>query len=101
MRRAISAPRGSVLAYVDFSSQEFALAAALSGDPAMIEDYACGDPYIGLAVRANAVPAGATKGTHAKERTEFKVTTLAVGYGMGPSSLAKQLGLSLSGAKMA
>ena len=99
MRRAISAPRGSVLAYVDFSSQEFALAAALSGDRAMIEDYACGDPYIGLAVRAGAVPPDATKGTHPKERTAFKVTTLAVGYGMGPLSLAGQLGLSLSGAE--
>jgi DNA polymerase-1 len=99
MRRVISAPPGTVLAYVDFSSQEFALAAALAGDHGMIEDYACGDPYIGLAVRAGAVPPDATKDTHPEERAAFKVTTLAVGYGMGPFSLARQLGLSLSEAE--
>ena len=98
MRKVIQAPPGRVLAYVDYSSQEFALAAALSSDGAMADDYQLGDPYIGLARRAGAVPLDATKATHPRERAAFKVTALAVQYGMQAPSLASQLGISLSSA---
>jgi DNA polymerase-1 len=98
MRKVIQAPSGRVLAYVDYSSQEFALAAALSGDGAMADDYQLGDPYIGLARRAGSVPLDATKATHPNERAAFKVTALAVQYGMQAPSLASQLGISLSSA---
>jgi hypothetical protein len=92
LRRIIQAPAGRVLAYIDYSSQEFALAAALSGDDAMTADYDSGDPYIALAVRAGAVSAGATKTSHPHERAAFKVTALAVQYGMQALSLAASLG---------
>ncbi len=98
MRKVIQAPPERMLAYVDFSSQEFALAAALSCDGAMADDYQLGDPYIGLARRAGSVPLDATKATHPRERAAFKVTALAVQYGMQAPSLASQLGISLSSA---
>jgi len=99
MRSLIVAPAGKVLAYVDYSSQEFALAAALAGDRSMAEDYESGDPYLAFAARAGAVPAGATKATHAAERSTFKVAALAVQYGMGGISLAESAGMSLPAAE--
>ena len=98
MRSLIQAPAGKVLAYVDYSSQEFAIAAALAGDRAMAEDYASGDPYLAFARRAGAVPTGATKATHPTERSTFKVAALAVQYGMGGISLADSAGMSLPAA---
>lgn len=37
------------LAYLDWSQQEFGIAAALSNDQAMLDAYVCGDPYLGFA----------------------------------------------------
>jgi hypothetical protein len=51
MRGLIRPPPGLGIAYVDFSAQEIAIAAALSGDERMLEDYISGDPYIGFAAR--------------------------------------------------
>jgi len=79
------------VAYVDWSQQEFGIAAALSGDPAMIQAYASGDPYLTFAKQAGAVPAGATKKSHCQERERFKVCALAVQYGMESKSLAEAI----------
>ena len=92
LRGVIQAPPGRVLAYIDYSSQEFAIAAALSGDERMMSDYLSGDPYMALAKRARAVPAGATKATHGKERNAFKLMGISAQYGAGPYTLAGQLG---------
>ena len=55
--RGLIRPRpGWGLAYVDWSQQEFGIAAALSGDPAMMEAYRSGDPYLAFAIQAGAVP---------------------------------------------
>ena len=83
---------GRAVAYVDWSQQEFGIAAALSGDTAMMEAYTSGDPYLTFAKQARAVPADATKKSHPREREQFKVCALAVQYGMGPQSLAQSLG---------
>ncbi|MCU0776113.1 MAG: DNA polymerase, partial [Akkermansiaceae bacterium] len=99
LRSLIQAPAGKVLAYVDYSSQEFALAAALAGDPAMADDYASGDPYLAFARRAGATPAGATKDSHPNERATYKVAALAVQYGMAGASLAGAAGLSMPAAE--
>lgn len=79
------------LAYVDWSQQEFGIAAALSGDKAMQEAYLSGDPYLAFARQAGAVPANATKATHAIEREQFKACVLAVQYGMQEESLARRI----------
>jgi DNA polymerase I len=79
------------LAYVDWSQQEFGIAAALSGDPVMMEAYKTGDPYLAFAKQAGAVPQDATKHTHADVREQFKACVLAVQYGMGEASLAARI----------
>ena len=60
LRGLIKPPPGYGLAYVDWSQQEFGIAAALSGDPAMLDAYNSGDPYLAFAKQAGAVPAHAT-----------------------------------------
>ena len=90
--RGLIRPRpGWGLAYVDWSQQEFGIAAALSGDPDMMEAYKSGDPYLAFAIQAGAVPPGATKKTHEAEREQFKACVLAVQYGMGEDSLAARI----------
>ena len=92
LRALIQPAPGQAVAYVDWEQQEFGIAAALSGDSAMLEAYTSGDPYLTFAKQAGAVPPGATKDTHPRERGQFKVCALAVQYGMGAQSLALSLG---------
>ncbi|MFT5324200.1 MAG: hypothetical protein ACI8P0_002060 [Planctomycetaceae bacterium] len=92
LRSLIKPESGRAIAYVDWSQQEFGIAAALSGDRNMKEAYASGDPYLTFAKQAGAVPADATKQSHPTERGQFKVCALAVQYGMGEDSLAQALG---------
>jgi hypothetical protein len=91
MRSLIRAQPGWGLAYIDWGQQEFGIAAALSGDPAMKEAYLSGDPYLAFAKQAGAVPATATKQTHTSAREQFKQCVLAVQYGMGEASLAARI----------
>ena len=91
LRGLIRPKPGWGLAYVDWSQQEFGIAAALSGDPAMMEAYRSGDPYLAFAIQAGAVPKTATKKTHEAEREQFKACVLAVQYGMGEASLAARI----------
>jgi DNA polymerase I-like protein with 3'-5' exonuclease and polymerase domains len=80
------------VAYVDWEQQEFGIAAALSGDTAMMVAYRSGDPYLAFAKQAGAVPHDATKQTHGPIRDAFKACVLAVQYGMGDVSLAQRIG---------
>ncbi len=91
IRSLIRPPPGVGLAYIDWSQQEFGIAAALSGDITMLEAYRSGDPYLAFAKQAGAVPAAATKETHPNEREQFKACVLAVQYGMGEASLAVRI----------
>ena len=91
LRGLIRPQPGWGLAYVDWSQQEFGIAAALSGDTAMMEAYRSGDPYLAFAIQAGAVPKTATKKTHEEEREQFKACVLAVQYGMGEASLAARI----------
>src|SRR5262249_20775185 len=68
LRGLIQPPPSHSVAYVDWSQQEFGIAAALSGDLAMQAAYTSGDPYLTFAKQAGAVPADATKDTHKVER---------------------------------
>jgi hypothetical protein len=92
LRGSIRPTPGMGLGYVDWEQQEFGIAAALSGDRAMQDAYAAGDPYLEFAKQAGAVPADGTKLTHPREREIFKTVALAVQYGMGATSLALRLG---------
>lgn len=90
-RSLVKAPKDHVIVAMDWSSQEFAIAAALSGDENMMDAYKSGDPYMWFAIAAGAAPKGATKKTHKEERTLFKSTTLGLQYGMGVAKLARKL----------
>ena len=92
IRGLIQPEPGSGLAYVDWSQQEFGIAAALSGDSAMLEAYVSGDPYLVFAKQAGAVPPDGTKATHGPIREQYKQCALAVLYGMGPEALAVKIG---------
>jgi DNA polymerase-1 len=94
LRGLIKPPPGYGVAYVDWSQQEFGIAAALSGDRAMQEAYRSGDPYLAFAKQAGAVPPDATKATHKAQRELFKACALAVQYGMEAKSLALRIGQS-------
>ncbi|MCC9600384.1 DNA polymerase [Stieleria sp. JC731] len=91
LRSLIKPPPERSIAYVDWSQQELGIAAALSGDPALAQAYASGDPYLEFARMAGAVPPSATKKTHPAERSAFKVCMLAVQYGMSEFGLAAKL----------
>lgn len=92
LRSLIKPEPGTGLAYVDFSSQEVAIAAKLSGDRAMMDGYASGDPYLDFAIRAGMAPKGATKATHGAVRDRCKAVVLGTQYGMRERTLAQRIG---------
>jgi DNA polymerase-1 len=91
LRGLIQPPPARGIAYIDWSQQEFGIAAALSSDAAMQAAYASGDPYLTFAKQAGAVPADATKDTHKVERELFKTCALGVQYGMEAPNLALRI----------
>ena len=92
LRGLIKPPPGHAVAYIDWSSQEVGIAAALSGDEAMMADFQTGDPYIAFGIRAGVLPAGATKEKHRETRDMLKTCVLGLQYGMGPETLAARIG---------
>lgn len=68
------------------------IAAALSGDEAMMADFQTVDPYIAFGIRAGVLPAGATKDTHPEVRDMLKACVLGLQYGMGAKTLAYRIG---------
>jgi hypothetical protein len=93
LRSLIKPAPGRAVAYVDWSQQELAIAAALSGDEQMQQAYRSGDFYLSFAKMAGAVPPDATKKTHAAQREQFKTVSLGVLYGLSDYGLAMKLGI--------
>lgn len=93
IRFLIVPPPGLALAYIDWRSQEIAIAAGLSGDKNLIRAYQT-DPYLDFAVGAGLAPAGATKESHPKERDVSKGIVLGVNYGMGSDAMALRAGIT-------
>jgi hypothetical protein len=91
LRGLIRPEPGRAIAYVDWSQQEFGIAAALSGDPAMLEAYSSGDPYLAFGKQAGRIPPDGTETTHEIERERFKTCVLGVQYGMSAGSLARRI----------
>jgi DNA polymerase I len=91
-RGLIKPSPGYGVAYVDWKQQEFAIAAALSNDPAMQAAYLSGDPYLTFGQQAGVIPVGATKASHKFERELCKQCVLATQYGMEAESLAARIG---------
>jgi DNA polymerase I len=87
-------PRDSVGAYLGWRTQEVGVAAALSGDTALIEDYRAGDIYHALArlcdLTKDPDPVHWKKNDPAM-RNRLKPLQLGINYGMGVPSLARGL----------
>jgi DNA polymerase I len=95
LRSLIKPPPGYGVAYVDWSNQEFAIAAMLSGDEAMMAAYNSGDPYLAFGKQSGRVPQDATKASHPGERELLKQCVLGVQYGMAEYTLAGRMSQAL------
>jgi DNA polymerase-1 len=91
LRGLIKPPPGYGVAYIDWSQQEFGIAAALSGDPAMQEAYLFGDCYLKFGQQAGGLPHNATKESHKKQRELYKQCVLGTQYGQEAESLALRI----------
>ena len=91
LRGLIKPPPGYGVGYVDWSQQEFGIAATLSGDVAMQAAYRSGDPYLAFAKQAGAIPGDGTKATHGVVRERYKTAALGVQYGMEDRSLGLRI----------
>jgi hypothetical protein len=93
VRGLIRPEPGRALAYLDYQSQEYAIAAYLSGDPRMIAAYESGrDPYLELGRQIGMVPDDATKKSHPEARKVLKAVVLGTQYGQGAVGLADRIG---------
>jgi len=93
VRSLIKPTEGTALAYLDWGSQEIAIAAALSEDELLWEAYASGDPYIAFAIQAGLAPEGATKASHKAIRDRCKQVVLGTNYGMTAHGVAEAAGI--------
>jgi DNA polymerase-1 len=118
LRSLIKPEPGMAVAYIDYSSMEFLIAAALSDGHCgpvnkMLDMYRSGDPYLAFAKAVGAIPSGISKKMlsnpeqyatskemlrelecHAVTRDRYKTMLLAVQYGMSTETLASRLGVS-------
>ena len=93
VRGLIRPEPGRALAYLDYRSQEYAIAAYMSGDSRMIAAYESGrDPYLELGRHIGMVPDDATKRSHSEARKVLKSVVLGTQYGQGAVGLACRIG---------
>jgi DNA polymerase-1 len=91
LRSLIKPEPGMAVAYIDYSSMEFLLAAARSADGSMLKMYQSGDPYLSFAKNVGVVPKSATKESHEPVRDNYKVMLLSTQYGLSTRTLAARL----------
>jgi DNA polymerase I len=96
LRGLIKPPAGYSVAYIDWTSQEFAIAAGLSGDAQMIEDYQSGDVYTAFAISAGLLKKGET---NEDIRNSCKQIVLGMAYGKWWYSIARDANISENLAK--
>jgi DNA polymerase I-like protein with 3'-5' exonuclease and polymerase domains len=92
IRGLIKPPPAMGLSYIDWTSQEIGIAAALSGDENLKTAYLDGDPYLSFGKQCGYLPPDATKQTHSAKRELLKQCVLGINYGMGERSLALRMG---------
>jgi DNA polymerase I len=90
--------QGHALAYIDWSAQEIAIAAGLSGDERLAEDYQ-GDPHLNFAKAVGLIPSDVGKDAlsadQATLRNRCKQAVLGINYGMTEHGLAIKAQTSL------
>jgi hypothetical protein len=95
MRSFMMFPPDKIGVYLDWRTQEVAVAAALSGDQALLASYGGGDVYHTLALDAGLtedLDPKHWKRNNPTQRQRMKALQLGINYGMGVPSLAKGLG---------
>ncbi len=97
MRRFFVAPEGRVLCDADYSQIELRVLAHMSDDPAMIEAFHSGaDIHTATAAQVFGVP---VEEVTSVMRSGAKAVNFGIVYGIGPFSLAKDIGVSFGEAK--
>ena len=94
MRSFMVFPKDTIGVYLDWRTQEVGVAAALSGDQALIRDYLDGDVYHALAKLCGLTSDPDPKRWKAQNpavRNRMKPLQLGINYGMGVPSLARGL----------
>ena len=94
MRSLMIFPAGTIGVYLDWRTQEVGIAAALSGDQALMNAYRSGDVYHDLARICgftNDPDPKHWKDNNSARRQRLKSLQLAINYGMSVSSLARGL----------
>jgi hypothetical protein len=92
LRGLIKPPPGFGLAYIDWSQQEFGIAAALFNDPEMLKAYLSGCAYLAFGKLVGTIPANGDKDSHALEREAAKQCVLATQYEISHYGLAGRIG---------
>jgi hypothetical protein len=92
LRGLITPPPGHALALIDWSAQEIAIAAGLSGDEKLRAAYT-NDIHMEVAIATGLAPRGATKDTHPEERDRAKPVSLGLGYGISDRGIAQTIGV--------
>lgn len=94
LRSLIVFPQDKIGVYLDWRTQEVGVAAALSGDPALLHAYRSGDIYHALAricgLTADPDPAHWKK-ENPDQRQQMKQLQLGINYGMGLRTLSRSL----------
>jgi hypothetical protein len=96
-RCLIQPPSGYALGVIDFASQEFGIAAALSGDAAMQADYQKEDPYLAFGQAAYGIAKFPSDG--GAMRKKCKESVLGGMYGLGADALAYKNGIRVAEAR--
>jgi hypothetical protein len=96
-RCLIQPPKGYALGVIDFASQEFGIAAALSGDEAMKTDYKREDPYLAFGQAAYGITTFPDDG--GLMRKKCKESVLGGMYGLGAEGLAYKHGIGVAEAR--
>lgn len=94
MRSFMVFPPDAIGVYLDWRTQEVGVAAALSDDQTLINDYKAGDVYHALAKLCgltNDSDIKRWKNNHPDVRQRMKALQLGINYGMGVRSLARGL----------
>ena len=94
MRSFMAFPADTIGIYLDWRTQEVGIAAALSEDQALMDDYRSGDIYHALAKLCGLTDdcnVKRWKAEHPDVRQRMKPLQLGINYGMGVPSLAKGL----------
>jgi DNA polymerase-1 len=93
MRSFMKFPAHKIGLYLDWRTQEVGIAAARSGDRALMEAYSSGDVYHALALLCGLTNQDPKtwKREHEDQRQLMKALQLGINYGMGIRSLARGL----------